>query len=215
VFVGLYRLGMPSTAALLGVAPDIACYAKLLTGGTVPLAVTLASEAVFAAFSGATKPQALLHGHSYSAHAIGCAAACAALDAYADPTRNPNILPASGTLRELWPAALVRELSTLPSVERVVCLGTVFAAAIRTSSGGYASEATATLVRRLVARGVRARPLGNVLYLVRARARALRVHAYVHTSARARARAAPRVAAITRATSAVRRDLPLECPRAS
>lgn len=52
VFTGLWRLGAPSGAALLGTSPDIACYAKLLTGGTVPLSATLARESVFRAFEG-------------------------------------------------------------------------------------------------------------------------------------------------------------------
>ena len=63
----------------------------LLAGGVLPLAVTLASEAVFDAFKGPGKLDALLHGHSYTAHPIGCAAAVAALDAYADPASNPNL----------------------------------------------------------------------------------------------------------------------------
>ncbi|KAJ1639754.1 pyridoxal phosphate-dependent transferase [Pavlovales sp. CCMP2436] len=96
VFVGLYRLGVPSTSTLLGIRPDIACYAKLLTGGTVPLAVTLATEAVFDAFRGLSKPEALLHGHSYSAHAIGCSVASAALDMYADAASNCNWILVDG-----------------------------------------------------------------------------------------------------------------------
>lgn len=52
MFTGLWRLGARSGAALLGAPPDVACYAKLLTGGTVPLAATLASQAVFDAFQG-------------------------------------------------------------------------------------------------------------------------------------------------------------------
>jgi adenosylmethionine-8-amino-7-oxononanoate aminotransferase len=55
VFTGCWRLGAPTAGALLGQAPDIACYAKLLTGGVAPLAVTLSSEAVFDAFKGPTK----------------------------------------------------------------------------------------------------------------------------------------------------------------
>lgn len=55
VFTGCWRLGAPSAGSLLGQAPDIACYAKLLTGGVAPLAVTLASAEVFDAFKGASK----------------------------------------------------------------------------------------------------------------------------------------------------------------
>jgi dethiobiotin synthetase/adenosylmethionine--8-amino-7-oxononanoate aminotransferase len=96
VFSGLWRFGAVSASQLLGVEPDVACYAKLLTGGTVPLAATLASEDVFDAFRGAEKTDALLHGHSFSAHAIGCAAACSALDIFADAVKNLNLLPGAG-----------------------------------------------------------------------------------------------------------------------
>ncbi len=62
-----------------------------VAGGMLPLAVTLATEAVFDSFRGPGKLDALLHGHSYTAHPIGCAAAVAALDAYSDPAGNPNL----------------------------------------------------------------------------------------------------------------------------
>lgn len=53
VFCGLWRLGVESTRELLGEDPDVSCYAKLLTGGLVPMAATVATERVFDAFSGA------------------------------------------------------------------------------------------------------------------------------------------------------------------
>ena len=57
----------------------------------MPLAATLATAGVFDAFAGAAKTDALLHGHSYSGHAIGLSAAAAALDIYADPAANPAL----------------------------------------------------------------------------------------------------------------------------
>ena len=72
VFTGLYRLGRFSSASFLDVQPDISVHAKLLTGGLLPLSITAASESVFNAFWGDEKADALLHGHSYTAHPIGC-----------------------------------------------------------------------------------------------------------------------------------------------
>jgi bifunctional dethiobiotin synthetase / adenosylmethionine---8-amino-7-oxononanoate aminotransferase len=72
VFAGLWRLGHPSACQALNIQPDVACFAKLLTAGAVPMSVTLASEDVFKAFEGDSKAQALLHGHSYTAHPVGC-----------------------------------------------------------------------------------------------------------------------------------------------
>lgn len=75
VFVGLYRLGFLSSSFILGTTPDISVLAKILTGGLVPMSVTLASDAIYDAFWAEEKKDALLHGHSYTAHPIGCAVA--------------------------------------------------------------------------------------------------------------------------------------------
>ncbi|GAB7361258.1 hypothetical protein MBLNU230_g1319t1 [Neophaeotheca triangularis] len=75
VFTGLYRLGRFSAASFLGVNPDIVVNAKLLTGGLLPLCTTTASDNIFEAFLSDDKSDALLHGHSYTAHAVGCAIA--------------------------------------------------------------------------------------------------------------------------------------------
>lgn len=71
VFTGLYRLGQFSSASFLEVHPDISVHAKLLTGGLLPLSITAASDSIFQAFWGDEKSDALLHGHSYTAHPIG------------------------------------------------------------------------------------------------------------------------------------------------
>jgi dethiobiotin synthetase/adenosylmethionine--8-amino-7-oxononanoate aminotransferase len=65
-------LGRFSSSTFIRTYPDISVHAKLLTGGLVPLAATLASESIFEAFVGAETRDALLHGHSYTAHAVGC-----------------------------------------------------------------------------------------------------------------------------------------------
>eukprot|EP00887_Chlorella_sp_A99_P001840 scaffold19.g1840.t1 len=184
VFTGLWRLGAPSGAALLGAEPDIASYAKLLTGGLLPLAATLASPAVFAAFESDSKLRALLHGHSYSAHALGCAAGVAALCLLPDPSLNPNACTPGGdgraacarggacaapcgALAPLWDDAEVASLSAHPAVARAVALGTVLALELRAAEGGgYASNAALRVVERLREQGVYARPLGNVAYLM-------------------------------------------------
>ncbi|KAL0937768.1 bifunctional dethiobiotin synthetase adenosylmethionine-8-amino-7-oxononanoate aminotransferase [Colletotrichum truncatum] len=79
VFTGLTRLGRFSAASFLGVDPDVVCNAKLLTGGLVPLCTTSASDSIFRAFESDEKSDALLHGHSYTAHAVGCQVALESL----------------------------------------------------------------------------------------------------------------------------------------
>jgi dethiobiotin synthetase/adenosylmethionine--8-amino-7-oxononanoate aminotransferase len=82
VFVGMYRLGMPSVHPLIQDKPDITCFAKCLTGGLLPLSATLATREIFDVFQGETKLQALLHGHSYTAHPVGCTVALESLRQY-------------------------------------------------------------------------------------------------------------------------------------
>jgi dethiobiotin synthetase/adenosylmethionine--8-amino-7-oxononanoate aminotransferase len=84
VFTGLNRLGRFSSASFLDVHPDISVHAKLLTGGLLPLSITTASDSIFKAFWGDAKSEALLHGHSYTAHAVGCHVANVSLDAIQD-----------------------------------------------------------------------------------------------------------------------------------
>ena len=66
VAVGMYRLGPSTTATILGEFPDISVYGKMLSGGYMPLAATLATAEVFNAFLGKKKWHALLHGHSFT-----------------------------------------------------------------------------------------------------------------------------------------------------
>ncbi|CDF33434.1 unnamed protein product [Chondrus crispus] len=156
VFTGLWRLGSESGAGLLGVQPDVGVFAKLLTGGTVPLAATLASKEVFKAFDGEGKAEALLHGHSYTAHASGCAAGVEAMRQYEGLKGD----------REYWDLATARELSCADEVEEVVVLGTVLGLKIRGDGEGYGATGAKKVIDRLQQEGVFSRPLGNVVYIM-------------------------------------------------
>uniref|UniRef100_A0A1D1XRV0 Adenosylmethionine-8-amino-7-oxononanoate aminotransferase n=1 Tax=Anthurium amnicola TaxID=1678845 RepID=A0A1D1XRV0_9ARAE len=168
VFTGFWRLGRESAAELLGCVPDVACYGKLLTGGVIPLAATLATEAVFIAFTGDSKIKALLHGHSYSAHPMGCTAAAKSMQWFKDPCTNPNVNVEERRLKELWDTEVVLQLSTHSAVRRVVTLGTLCAIELSAegSNAGYASVYTSSLVQKLREDGIYVRPLGNVIYLM-------------------------------------------------
>lgn len=143
--------------------------------------------------------EALLHGHSYTAYPVGCAAAMASLAILQNPDLNPNLCtphvpgrcrkPTSGSggggsscckepcgqLLPLWDESAAAELSRNPRVAGVVVLGSVLAvelaAAAGTSSGiggagRYGSAAAVDVVGWLRQRGVAARPLGPVVYMM-------------------------------------------------
>ncbi|POM72665.1 Adenosylmethionine-8-amino-7-oxononanoate aminotransferase [Phytophthora palmivora] len=164
VFSGWWRLGVESARDLLGVNPDIACYAKLLTGGVVPMAATLASEEVFNTFYADSKGEALLHGHSFTAYPMGCAAAVTALDMY--QIFNDASVPTKDATRAYWNVDALTELSTRSYIERTFAIGTVACVELASEDAGYASTEAAELIQVLRKNGVYARSLGNVLYLM-------------------------------------------------
>ncbi|KAF1792386.1 P-loop containing nucleoside triphosphate hydrolase [Phytophthora cactorum] len=164
VFSGWWRLGVESARDLLGVDPDIACYAKLLTGGVVPMAATLASEEVFDTFYADSKGEALLHGHSFTAYPMGCAAAVTALDMY--EIFNNASAPTKDATRAYWDVDALTELSSRQYIERTFAIGTVACVELASENAGYASTEAAELIQVLRKNGVYARSLGNVLYLM-------------------------------------------------
>lgn len=156
VFTGLYRLGSPSSAKFLGVHPDITVHAKLLTGGLIPLAATVASESIFRCFESDDKSDALLHGHSYTAHAVGCQVAIESLatmkrmekvgawrefqDDWADDAEFPQVGQGNDEQRpavwSVWSRDFVQELSTrTDQVEGLWALGSVLAIHVKDAAG--------------------------------------------------------------------------------
>lgn len=150
----MYRLGRFSSASFLGIYPDISVHAKLLIGGLIPLCTTLASESIFNAFLGKDKRDALLHGHSYTAHAVGCNVAKTAVgmmlnmekggawDEYkrswvdtpcrgSEHSESINSGPIKSRLWSNWSKPFVTELSYHEKVEGVIALGSVLAITLR------------------------------------------------------------------------------------
>ncbi|KAG2347906.1 PLP-dependent transferase, partial [Suillus weaverae] len=192
VFVGLYRLGFESAGPLLGVNPDISVNAKILTGGVLPLATTLASDRIFSAFKSESKVDALLHGHSYTAHAVGCHVANATLDLVGRLVESdlwvgarsewvPEEASATTRVWSFWDPEFITSISCLDIVDEAMALGTVLAIKFKDDDAGYASHSAQTLLQSLrlplgngstsaapggAPFGVHHRTLGNVAYFM-------------------------------------------------
>jgi adenosylmethionine-8-amino-7-oxononanoate aminotransferase len=87
IFTGFGRTGTMFAYEQAEVVPDIICLSKALTGGTVPLAATVASDRVYQAFLSDDANAALMHGPTYMAYPLGCAAANASLDLFESEQR--------------------------------------------------------------------------------------------------------------------------------
>ena len=165
VMTGFGRTGTLFAMEQAGVAPDIVCLSKCLTGGFLPLAATVASEAVFAAFRGPTFEKAFAHGHSYTANPLGCAAALASLELF----EREATLTRVASIGRLHNARLAR-LASHPAVQQPRTRGVIAALDIAPDGKGATAGYDAALGRRLKAffleRGLFVRPLGNVFYLL-------------------------------------------------
>ena len=98
IFTGFGRTGTMFACGQAQVAPDIICLSKALTGGTLPLAATVASKRVFEAFWSDDPRHALMHGPTYMANALGCAAANASLDLF---EREPRLAQVTAISQQL------------------------------------------------------------------------------------------------------------------
>src|SRR5262249_17245659 len=84
VLTGFGRTGKMFACDLAGVAPDLVCLSKGITGGFLPMGVTICSDRVEAAFHSENRMHTFYHGHSYTGNALACAAANANLQIFAD-----------------------------------------------------------------------------------------------------------------------------------
>lgn len=157
VMTGGGRTGSLWAHQAADVAPDLICAAKTLTGGVLPLAVTLAAPAVVAAWDTADRARTFFHGHSFTAHPLACAVAVANWKML---TEEPN--PAPRRIEAFWNTAL-QPLRGHALVKEVRVRGTIAAVELNLP-GGYLAEAGRHLRHRCLERGIFLRPLGSVLY---------------------------------------------------
>lgn len=162
VFVGFGRTGKLFAADHLAVAPDIMCFSKGLTGGTMPMGITTCTEAVYAAFLSEDRYKALFHGHSFTANPLACSAALASMDLLLLEDTQARI--ATISQKHLQFAA---QISSHPRLREVRCTGTILAVEWQTGEDtSYFNQFAQQLYSFFWERNILIRPLGNILYLV-------------------------------------------------
>ena len=154
IFTGFGRTGRLFAMDHTDVIPDIVTLSKALTGGVLPLSCAVANERVFSAFWSDDPAKALMHGPTYMANPMACAAANAALDIIGTGAWKSDVPRIARGLHEgLSPCR------DLPGVRDVRVLGAIGVVELE------AEPDRAALTRRFAARGVWIRPMGRVVYL--------------------------------------------------
>lgn len=163
VMTGWGRTGTLLACEQAGISPDLLCLSKGLTGGSLPLAVTMASEAIFDAHWSTNRAQQLFHSSSYTANPIACAAAAANLAIW----QEEPVLERVRSLTERQSRGL-EKLTRLPAVSNARRLGTIVALDVGAGGGGqgYLSPLGPKLLAHFRKSDTTLRPLGNIVYVM-------------------------------------------------
>ena len=152
IFTGFGRTGAMFACADSGVTPDIVTLSKALTGGTSPLAATVARRHVFEAFWSDDPDKALMHGPTFMGHALACAAANASLDLFESEPRMAEVARIAARLEEgLAPCR------ALPGVRDVRVMGAIGVVELEALPKGLSAA--------FIEKGVWIRPFRNIVYL--------------------------------------------------
>jgi len=157
IMTGFGRTGTMFACEQAGIAPDLLCLSKGITGGYLPLSCVLAADEVYAAFYDADVARGFLHSHSYTGNPLACRAACAVLDLF----EREGVLAAN----ERKAAAFVARANALAhhrNVRDFRHLGMIWAFEVESDDPAFAARAFELALER----GVLLRPIGRTVYFM-------------------------------------------------
>jgi adenosylmethionine-8-amino-7-oxononanoate aminotransferase len=162
VFTGFGRTGKPFAANHFNEQPDIMCFSKGLTGGTMALGLTTCTQQIFDVFLSDDKLKTLFHGHSFTANPVACSAALASLDLFLDPATAENIERIKNAH-----AQFAERVKHHPKIKTVRQTGTIIAMEWETGDNtSYFNSLRDRLYHYFLNAGIILRPLGNIIYIL-------------------------------------------------
>jgi adenosylmethionine-8-amino-7-oxononanoate aminotransferase len=162
VMTGFGRTGKRFACDHLLQQPDIMCFSKGLTGGTMALGITTCTQQIYDAFLSDDKYKTLFHGHSFTANPVACAAALASMDLFLLPKTLANI-----ERIEARHKAFGLQIKSHPKIKELRQTGTIIAMELETGAQtSYFSTLRDKLYLYFLDAGIILRPLGNILYIL-------------------------------------------------
>jgi adenosylmethionine-8-amino-7-oxononanoate aminotransferase len=161
VMTGWGRTGTLFACEQANVSPDIACYSKGLTGGSLPLAVTLCRGEIFDAHYSQDRTRTFFHSSSYTANPVACAAARANLELWQDQQVRERVAGVAAMQQQA-----IEPFRANARFENVRRTGTITALDLKVRDGGYLAGVGPKLQDFFTRRNLLLRPLGNTIYVM-------------------------------------------------
>lgn len=161
VMTGFYRTGTFFATHQLKQIPDIICLSKGVTGGVMPIGLTVATQSIFEAFLSNETTKALLHGHSFTGNPLSCAAICASLDLFEDQSTLSAIQKISESHQRF-----IDIHGNNPVFRSAKFMGTILSLEVEVGEGSsYFSEMRSEAYQFFLENELLIRPLGNVIFI--------------------------------------------------
>ncbi|QJR16746.1 Adenosylmethionine-8-amino-7-oxononanoate aminotransferase [Usitatibacter palustris] len=158
IMTGFGRTGSMFACEQAGIAPDLLCLSKGITGGYLPLSCVLSSDEVYAAFYDDDVTRGFLHSHSYTGNALACRAALAVLDIF----KRDHVIDANRERAARLSEAAHDALAKHRNVRNLRNLGMIWAFEVESADPQFARKAFELALRR----GVLLRPIGKTVYFM-------------------------------------------------
>ncbi|AMM52490.1 adenosylmethionine-8-amino-7-oxononanoate aminotransferase [Rufibacter sp. DG15C] len=161
VMTGFGRTGKRFACDYLRQQPDLMCFSKGLTGGTMAMGITTCTNTIYSSFLSEDKTKTFFHGHSYTANPIACSAALASLDLVEQATFLEDLARITDSHQ-----AFAQSLQGKPGIKDIRQTGTILAVEFATHTTSYFNNLRDTLYNFAIDNGVLLRPLGNIVYVL-------------------------------------------------
>ena len=160
VLTGFGRCGSLFAFQKANIEPDLVAISKGLTGGFMPMGITLTKEKIFQCFISDSPKKTFWHGHSFTANPLGCAAANASLDLLEEnPSKYADF--------ESRHYSLIQKFKSFSFVKKIRICGTIVAFEVEVDkNSGYLNTIGKLIKKNAIDKGLFIRPLGNIVYLL-------------------------------------------------